>query len=35
MNLDRIIRTDPLTGQRLTSDRPVVHYVQFGMDVVW
>jgi len=35
MNLDRIIRTDPQTGQRLTSDRPVVHYVQFGMDVVW
>jgi hypothetical protein len=35
MNLDRIIRTDPQTGQTLTSERPVVHYVQFGMDVVW
>lgn len=35
MSLDRVARIDPLTGQTLTSERPVVHYVQFGMDVVW
>jgi hypothetical protein len=35
MNLEPVTRADPLTGQTLTSERPVVHYVQFGMDVVW
>ena len=35
MNLEPISRVDPLSGQTLTSDSPVVHYVQFSMDVVW
>jgi hypothetical protein len=35
MNLEPLSRIDPLTGETLTSERPVVHYVQFGMDVVW
>ena len=35
MNLERISRIDPLSGQTVTSERPVVHYVQFGMDVAW
>jgi hypothetical protein len=35
MNLEPISRIDPLSGQTLLSERPVVHYVQFGIDVVW